>query len=239
MSAGAARLARPWGTATRTPHTRYRSLRDREPAGRPDRTERRLELYAVLLMSLTTLATAWSGYQAVRWSGDESQHFARSSSKRVLAQQQATAAGQLRIDDLLYFNGWLDARQAGDRKLAAIYRRRFRPGFEPTFRAWLAQRPFANGGAVPGPLYLPEYRLPQTRRAAALNAEADALYRRGTEAKKHDDRYVLSTVFFAAVLFFAGMSLRVLWQPLRLTVLVLASVMLMVGLVVVATLPVA
>ena len=190
-------------------------------------------------MSLTTVATAWSGYQAARWSGDESQHFARSSSRRVLAQQQATTAGQLRIDDLLYFNGWLDARQAGDRKLASIYRRRFRPDFEPAFRAWLARRPFADVGAVPGPLYLPAYRLPQTRRAAALNAQADALYRRGTEAKKHDDRYVLSTVFFAAVLFFAGMSLRVLWRPLRVTVLVLASVMLVVGLVVVASLPVA
>ena len=78
----------------------------------------------------------------------------------------------------------------------------------------------------PGPLYLPEYRL---RRRAARRRSTLRPTRstgRGTEAKKHDDRYVLSTVFFAAVLFFAGMSLRVLWQPLRLTVLVLASVML-------------
>ena len=213
--------------------------RDDPAAGRPDRRERRLELYAVVLMSLTTLATAWSGYQAVRWSGDQSQHFARSSTKRILAQQQGNTAGQLRIDDLLYFNGWLDAREAGDRKLAAIYRRRFRPEFEPAFRAWLAQKPFSNQRAVPGPLYVPEYQLAQARRAAELNAEADKLYSRGTEAKKTDDRYVLSTVFFAAVLFFAGISLRLLWQPLRIIVLTLASAMLIVGLVVVATLPVA
>ena len=40
------------------------------------------------------------------------------------------------------------------------------------------------------------------------------------------------------MLFFAGMSLRVLWQPLRVIVLALASIMLVVGVVVVATLPV-
>jgi hypothetical protein len=40
--------------------------------GRPERAERLLELGAVLLLSLTTLATAWSGYQAARWSGEQS-----------------------------------------------------------------------------------------------------------------------------------------------------------------------
>jgi type VI protein secretion system component VasF len=37
-----------------------------EPAPRR-RMERRLELGAVVLFALTTLATAWCGYQAARW----------------------------------------------------------------------------------------------------------------------------------------------------------------------------
>src|SRR5436190_19793037 len=106
----------------------------------PDRFERRLELGAVLLLALTTLATAWCGYQAARWSGEQSQHYARASAIRIKALQASTRAGQLRIDDLLDFNGWLDARQAGNERLATIYRGRFRPEFEPAFRAWLAQR---------------------------------------------------------------------------------------------------
>jgi hypothetical protein len=193
----------------------------------------------VLLLALTTLATAWCGYQATRWSGEQSQHFARASATRIKSQQAATRAGQLRIDDLLYFNGWLDARQSGDRQLQAIYRRRFRPEFVPAFRAWLAQRPFTNPRAIPGPLYVPQYRSADLVRSARLDAAADNLYEQGTEAKTNDDRYILATVFFAAVLFFAGISLRLDWWPLRVAILAMALALLVGGTVFVLTLPVA
>jgi hypothetical protein len=205
----------------------------------PGRVERRLELSAVLVLAVATLATAWSGYQAARWSGEESLHYARSSTERAKALQASTRAGQLRIDDLLYFNGWLDARQFGNRRLARIYRRRFRPEFEPAFRAWIAQRPFTNPRAIPGPLYVPEYRLADLERSERLTAAADELYGEGTTAKRHDDRYILSTVFFAAVLFFAGISLRLEWRPLRIVVLGMAVLMLAGGGAFVLTLPVA
>ena len=198
-----------------------------------------LELLAIVLLGLTTLATAWSGYQAARWSGEQSQNFARASTMRIKSQAQSTLAGQLRIDDLVLFNGWLDAREGGDRELAAIYRRRFRPDFVPAFDAWIAQRPFTTRSAVPGPLYMPEYRLPETARAEAFDAQADALYRAGTTAKTNDDRYILSTLFFAAVLFFAGISLRLAWRPLRYVVLGMAGALLLAGVVYVLTLPVA
>jgi hypothetical protein len=209
------------------------------PDDRPARAERRLELAAVLLLALTTLATAWCGYQAARWSGEQSENFARASATRIKADQASTRAGQLRIDDLLYFNGWLDARQAGNRRLATIYRRRFRPEFEPAFRAWLAQRPFANPRTALGPLYLPQYRLADSARSARLDDSADDLFAEGTDAKRTGDRYVLSTVFFAAVLFFAGISLRLDWRPLRIAVLGMAFALLGGGVVFVLTLPVA
>ena len=202
---------------------------------RVDRGERLLELGAVLLLSLTTLATAWSGYQAARWSGEQSQHYARASTMRIKSQAQSTLAGQLRIDDLVLFNGWLDASEAGRTQLAAIYRRRFRPEFVPAFRAWEAARPTP----VPSPLYMPQYRLSETTRAEQLDGQADELYRDGTTAKVNGDHYILSTVFFAAVLFFAGISLRLEWRPLRVFVLGMAAVLLLAGVGFVATLPVA
>jgi hypothetical protein len=220
-------------------HVPHELAEPKEHRAPVSRGERRYELAAVLLLSLTTLATAWSGYQAARWSGEQSQHYARASATRIKAQQQATAAGQLRIDDLLYFNEWLDARQAGDDGLARIYERRFRPAFVPAFRAWVAQKPFSDPNAVAGPLYMPQYRLAEAAAAARLDRQADDLYQGGTEAKTYDDKYILSTVFFAAVLFFAGISLRVLWRPLRSVVLGLGSVFLVGGLLFVATLPVA
>jgi hypothetical protein len=200
--------------------------------------ERILELGAVILLSLTVLATAWSGYQAALWSGEQSQRYAQASATRIKAQQASTHAGQVRIDDLLYFNGWLDAHQAGNEQLANLYRHRFRPGFVPAFNAWIAQRPFTNPQAIAGPLYMPQYQLQALAHSAALDQRADSLYQQGTEAKENDDDYILSTVFFAAVLFFAGISLRVEWRRLRIAVLGLATAMLLGGLIFVLTLPI-
>jgi hypothetical protein len=195
--------------------------------------ERVLEFTAVLLLSLTTLLTAWSGYQAALWSGEQSKLYATASATRIRAQQQNTVAGQLRIDDLLYFNEWLDATRTGDTKLATVYLRRFRPEFLPAFDAWRQQ------SAIPGPLYMPQYKLAAEQRARVLDREADGVFAEGTQAKSNDDRYILSTVFFAAVLFFAGISLRLQWRPLRFFVRGLAAAMLIGGGVFVASLPVA
>ncbi len=227
------------GHHVHVPHEITEKHEHKPSPDRPERGERVLELGAILLLSLTTLATAWSGYQAARWSGEQSQHYARASATRIKAQEQSTAAGQLRIDDLLYFNGWLDARRSGNQQLAAVYRRRFRPEFVPAFRAWIAQRPFTNPDAIAGPLYMPEYRLAQTERSKRLDAQADELYLTGTQAKTNDDRYILSTLFFAAVLFFAGISLRLLWRPLRVGVLAAATALLLAGVIYVGTLPIA
>jgi hypothetical protein len=208
---------------------------ERQPASH---RERILELGAVLLMSLAAVATAWSGYQAARWSGEQAQGYAQASATRIESQQAATHAGQVRIDDLLYFNGWLNARGSGNQELAKIYERRFRPGFLPAFRAWLAQHPFTNPKAIPGPLYVPQYKLESLRHSHALDREADGIYKEATDAKSNDDHYILSTVFFAAVLFFAGISLRLDWRRLRIAVLVFAGAMLLAGLTFIVTLPI-
>jgi hypothetical protein len=219
------------------PHELTEGHEEHAGAG-PDRTERRLELIAVLVLSLATLATAWSGYQAARWSGEQSQGYARASAMRVKAQQQATTSGQERIADLLLFNGWLGAHDAGDTKLEDAYEHRFRAEFVPAFDAWIAQRPFTNPDAIPGPQGMPQYKLAAEAKAAELDAEGDRLYKEGTDAKANDDHYILSTVFFAAVLFFAGISLRLMWRPLRITVLAMASALLLGGLIFVLTLPI-
>ena len=73
----------------------------------------------------------------------------------------------------------------------------------------------------------------------ALDARADKLYDEGTEAKTNDDRHILSTVFFAAVLFLAAVSLRLEWKPLRIAVLAFGAVMFLGSLAFVLTLPTA
>jgi len=203
------------------------------------RSDRMLELGAILVLSVTLVATAWSGYQAARWSGDQSRLYTEASGLRVKSAEQATLAGQARIDDLLYFNHWLDAYESGNRELARIYRRRFRKEFEPAFLAWMAQRPFTNPDAIPGPLYMPQYRPAALARAAEHDRHAEELFREGIDAKEHDDDYILSTVFFAMVLFFAGVSMRLDWRRLRIVVFGLSCLLLLGGLGFVLSLPTA
>jgi hypothetical protein len=62
-----------------------------ESGGPPSRRERVLELAAVLLLSITAVATAWCGYQAARWSGEQSQHYARASVTRIYAAARPAA----------------------------------------------------------------------------------------------------------------------------------------------------
>jgi hypothetical protein len=202
-------------------------------------SDRWLEFSAVVLLSLATLATAWSGYQAALWSGEQSQHYAQASALRVRADEQSVLAGQTHLGDLVLVNGWFNAIESGNPKLAEDYRRRFRPAFQPVFAAWLALHPLTNRRAPPGPTYMPQYRLASATAATALNAQADELFTEGTKAKTNDDRHILSTVFFAAVLFLAAVSLRLEWKPLRITVLVFGAVMFLGTLTFVLTLPTA
>ena len=66
-------------------------------------------------------------------------------------------------------------------------------------------------------------------KADRLNALGDVRFEQGKEATEHADDYVFVTVFFAIVLFFAGISLRFQWLPMRLLILGLGTVILVYG----------
>lgn len=192
-----------------------------------------------MLLSLATLATAWSGYQAALWSGEQSQRYSQASALRVKADEATVTAGQIHLSDLILVNGWFDATETGNARLAADYRRRFRPAFQPVFAAWLALDPLHNPSAPPGPTYMPQYHPAQLTTAANDNSRADELFTEGTQAKSNDDDHILSTVFFAAVLFLSAISLRLEWLRLRVIVLALGTIMFLGALTYVLTLPTA
>jgi hypothetical protein len=199
--------------------------------------ERILEIGAALVMSLATLGIAWSGYQAARWSGLQSQRYAQASTARALANRYQNLASQERIQDLLNFNRWLEATTAGDTGLADLYQRRFRDEFRPAFAAWLAQDPLHNVNAVATPLNEPQYQPANLQKSDALEKIGDARFTEAKNATEHADDYVFITVFFAAVLFFAGMSLRFAWTRMRVIVLGLGVVLMVYGIARLAALP--
>lgn len=105
------------------------------------------------------------------------------------------------------------------------------------FAAWLALHPLTNRRAPPGPTYMPQYRPAPFVAAALASARADRRFAQGTEAKTNDDDHILATVFFAAVLFLAAVSLRLEWVRLRIAVLAFGSVVFAGALVYVVTMP--
>ena len=189
----------------------------------PRAPDRWYELYAAILLAVATVGIAWSGYQAAKWSGLQSRRYAQASTARAQANRASTLASQDRQQDLLNFNRWLEVSTNGNVPLAMLYERRFRPEFVPAFKSWQAQDPLNNPNAIASPLNMPEYKLANATKADALERLGDRRFEEGKEATDHTDAYVLTTVFFAAVLFFAGISTRFDWMKVRVGVLAFAT----------------
>jgi hypothetical protein len=210
-----------------------------EPPEHPaeDGRDRLLEVLAILLLALAAVGTAWSGYQAARWSGAEAHDFAEADALHARSTRALTRAGQDRLQDLSDFERWLDLTTRGDANLAAVQVLHFRPEFRPAFDAWIALDPLVNADAPRDPLKMPQYEPEGYVHAADLERDADTLFEDGTEARDHADSYVLTTVFFALVLFFAGISLRIRSVRLRAVILAIATAFLVYGTVELVVLP--
>jgi len=208
-----------------------------EPGAATSTRERWLEVAAALLLSLATLGIAWSGYQAAKWSGLQAERYTQASTARSLANRASTIAEQQRTQDLLNFNRWLEAYTQGDSELVDLYERRFREEFRPAFEAWVASDPLDNEGAIASPLREESYVLANETESDELEKLGDVRFEQGKEATDNADDYVFVTVFFAIVLFFAGISLRFAWLPMRLLILGLGTAILVYGGIRLGTLP--
>ena len=197
--------------------------------------ERTLEIVAAVMLSLATVAIAWSGYQAARWSGLQARQYTEASTARSLANRHAVKGSQERLQDLLNFNRWLEVSTDGNTQLADLYQRRFRDEFRPAFNAWIAQDPLNNQSAVASPLLMPQYVIKDEVQSDRLEKVGDARFAEGRDATENADDYIFLTVLFAIVLFFAGISLRFAWPILRLIVLGIGAVILLYGLIELST----
>jgi hypothetical protein len=62
-------------------------------------SDRRLELFATVLLAVATLGTAWSAYQARVWTGEQSQGYSRANATRADVNRTAALANrQVQID---------------------------------------------------------------------------------------------------------------------------------------------
>jgi hypothetical protein len=174
-----------------------------------------IDTMAAVLLALAAVATAWSSYQASRWTGEQAKAFATASASRVESTRSSNLANAQTQIDVAVFIQWVDARLQGDDDLAAFYEERFRDEFKPAFRAWLRTDPFADPSAPPSPFAMDEYQLAATQEANELSATAEASAELARTYIQRATNYVLGVVLFATSLFFAGISTKLSSTRLR------------------------
>lgn len=178
-----------------------------------------IEIFSTLLLAMATVATAWSGYQASRWSGEQSIAFSAASAARVESGKASARAGQQVQIDVALFTQWIDAYARDEAELRDFYVKRFREEFTPAFETWLATDPRTNPDAPLSPFALPEYVLAEQETADELVAEAEAQTELAKRNNQRSDNYVLCVVLFASSLFFAGISTKLVTARSRAAIL--------------------
>jgi len=195
-----------------------------------------IELTATLLLALATIASAWSAYQATRWGGVQANAYSSAAATRAESVRASnTALAQQQVDVATYI-AWLDAYASERPILLAFYEDRFRAEFKPAFQAWLTSAP---EGSVPdgSPFSRPEYVLAEQQKADDLLAKAEASAAEARSANQTGDNFILVAVLMASVLFFAGVGTKFRAAVTRRTMISMAAVVFLIGLVVIASLP--
>ena len=193
---------------------------------------------AAALLALATVATAWSGYQASRWNGEQAKAFSRAGALRIESTKAADLANAQTQVDIATFTSWADAYAGGNTMLSDFYYARFRPEFRPAMDAWVATRPLVTPDAPLTPFVMPEYQLAARAEADELAAQAEVSSAAARLNIQRATNYVLCVVLFAAVLFFAGMSSKFDSQRARRIVLGIGLVLFVGATLWLVTLPV-
>lgn len=205
---------------------------------RVSRFDRRVEFLSAAVLALATVATAWCAYQSSLWGGDETKYRAASNNATIKAGQFSSAALQQTSFQASLFVQWAAAVTQENDLLTDFLYRRFPPALKTATDAWLATQPLKNPAAPSSPFVMPEYQLSEQAEAVRWEAEASAQWIKAEEADQISDRYVLLTVVFASVLFFAGIAGKFQSQAIDLAMLIASALVFLAGLAIVLTFPI-
>ena len=204
----------------------------------PRRSFRALELGATVLLAFAAVSTAWCGYQATRWNGEQAKAAASASATRFQAARAADLANAQTQVDVATFVAWADAYASDDQELADFYHARFRAEFAPAVDAWIATRPLQNADAPLTPFAMPEYTVAATADADRLDKEAEVLAATVRQNLQRASNYVLGVVLCSVALFFGGVSTKLASPALRVATLSIGCVVFLGTLAWLASFPV-
>ncbi len=185
------------------------------------RRERLLEIIAVLLLGITTIGTAWCGYQASQWNGAQGDLARASSDERVEGSRLFGLATQKVAYDSTLIAQYAEAAQAGNQKLLDFYKKALvRPDFLPTLEKWEAQ---VRAGGTPANIFQdPAYLDAEFADYRATVVKAEELTAESQAAAANSDAYVITTILLAVALFFAGVTSSFKYFPARVLLIAIA-----------------
>lgn len=195
------------------------------------------ELIAILLLSVTAILTAWTGFQASKWSGAMSISFSQASTNRIAAARFESTANRKLSVQVALFTQWLEAYQSGDTELTEFLQARFPEPLATVFPAWLDARPLKDPDAPATPFDMEEYVIPESVQAGAADRKADGKFAQALRNNQRGDNYTVLTIGFATVLFFTALSERMRRRSAQWTLLCLGGVGFVLLAVVLLTFP--
>jgi hypothetical protein len=205
---------------------------------RPRRSIAAIELIATVLLAFAAVSTAWCGYQATRWNGEQAKSAAAASATRFQAARASDLANAQTQVDVATFVAWADAYAHDDQELIGFYQARFRAEFKPAVEAWLATRPLQNADAPLTPFVMPEYKLASAADADRFDKQAEVLAATVRQNLQRASNYVLGVVLCSVALFFGGVSTKLAAPALRAATVSIGCVVFIGTLVWLASFPV-
>ncbi len=198
---------------------------------------RNFELISVIVMSITAILTAWSGFQGARWTAIQTDRYAEATDAQAESVRASNAAEEAVSIDLVVYMSWLDERTDDDLDAAEFIYERFPERLRVAADAWLALDPFENPDAPPSPFAVEEYVIPAAVQAEELAVSAEEHTVAAQEATERANEYVLTTVLFATVLFFASISSKLIGTANRWAILALSIIGLIAGALILLAFP--
>jgi hypothetical protein len=192
-------------------------------------SNRTIEIFAVMLLGIATVASAWCAYQSSQWDNQETREGRTATETRIEETRLYTRGTQLGMYDTTILTSYASAVANKQTVLSGfIMDTLVRPELAPIIREW--EDKIASGDSdVSGLLDNPEYLdslFADADAAEALAREADD---RSEAAGRNANDYLMTTLFMASALFFAGVLTSLQSRAAKLLLLAAAISTLAIG----------
>ena len=185
-----------------------------------------VEIVAAVLLSLAVVGTAWCGYQSARWSGVQMIRFSEASAARDIAGTYDDKANQETLYDVLTFYYYMDMWRENNPVGMDLVKAEFmRDEFKELMDAWLASNPllettpWINPDSPSNPFFIEEFKRESRVTGETYMQESQTRSQEAKDSNQQSDNYVLLTVVFASVLFFAGISTKFTRKALKISMI--------------------